>query len=174
MWQAHQRTHPVCVPTGYCVWHHWCETGTAPQSSALSYRWCRGSPSVWKLVAQRDRIRTWKSGEVTSAWQPCVLTWSCGRPVRLHQLHLCHLLSVFLADVVLLGHERVVERRLAHGAETVGVVVVATAASQRVAGILCWFLPGLNCCWCLKGYWKPTITEKGKGNWKQKAAKVHC
>lgn len=114
------------------------------------------------------------------AWRPCVLTWSSGRPIRLHQLHLGHLLSVLLADVVLLGHERVVERRLAHGAETVGVVAVftatATSACWRAAGILCWFLPGLDSCWCLKGYWNPTIPEKGKGNWgkKKKVAEADC
>lgn len=109
------------------------------------------------------------------ACRPCVLTWSRGRPVRLHQLHLGHLLSVLLADVVLLGHERVVERRLAHGAEAVGVVAVfttttaaTTTACRCAAGILCWFLPGLDCCWCLKGYWKPTIPEKGRGNWGKK------
>lgn len=167
MWQTHQITCPACVLTGYCVWLHWCETGTAPQSSAQSYRWCTGSPSAWKLAGNRR-----ESGHgIVERWsQPCVLTWSRGRSVRLHQLYLCHLLSVLLADVVLLGHERVVERCLAHGAETVGVVVVvsaATAACQRAAGILRWFLPGLYWCWCLKGCWKPTMTEKGKGNWKE-------
>lgn len=87
----------------------------------------------------------------------CVLTWGRGRAVRLHQLHLGHLFPVLLADVVLLGHERVVERRLAHGAEAVGVPVVAVAA-RRAAGILCWFLPRLRCCWGLKGCWTPPPT----------------
>lgn len=123
-----------------------------------------GSPSEWKLRTQQEEIRRWNRAKATCAWQPCVLTLSRGRAVRLHQLHLGHLFSVLLADVVLLGHERIVERRLAHGAETVGVVVVvvaaATAAARCAAGILCLFLSGLNGCWCLKGYWRPRIARK--------------
>lgn len=117
-----------------------------------------GSLSAWKLLTQQEKIRTSNSAVAMTTWQPRVLTWGRGRAVRLHQLHLCHLFSVLLADVVLLGHERIVEGRLAHGAETVGVTVVVAARSA--AGILCRFLPGLYGCWCLKGYWRPTITRK--------------
>lgn len=119
-----------------------------------------GSPSEWKLLTQQGKIRIRNCAKATSVWQPCALTWSRGRAVRLHQLHLCHLFSVLLADVVLLGHERIVERRLAHGAETVGVIVIVAATARCAAGILCWFLPRLNDCWCLKGYWRPRVTRK--------------
>lgn len=71
-------------------------------------------------------------GRFMPAWL-CGLTWCCGGAIRLHQFQLGHLFPMLLAHVVLLGHERVVERGLANGAETVRVVVVVAARCRRAA-----------------------------------------
>lgn len=55
------------VLTGSYVWHHWYETGTAPQSLVRCCRWCMGSPLVWKLKAHRKNyclIFYWSSSGV--------------------------------------------------------------------------------------------------------------
>lgn len=64
---------------------------------------------------------------------------------------------MLLADVVLLGHEWIVEGRLADGAETVWVsvvavvvVVVVVARCRHSARIICRFLLRLR-CWCRLG-----------------------
>lgn len=85
-----------------------------------------------------------------------VLTRSGGLAVELHQVLLGQVLLVLLARVVLLGHLRVVEGRLADGAEAVGVFVATVTAvascscSCRLHFHRCFF--GRN--WCgLLSYW---------------------
>lgn len=45
----------IRVLTGSYVWLHWYETGTAPLSLVQCCRWCTGSPSAWKLLANKRR-----------------------------------------------------------------------------------------------------------------------